>query len=81
MRKPLNVSDQEWQAVERAQNILTEYFPNVAIFVNWVGEDSLTHRGEILTGNAFAIKHHIERWLEGDFELDEEAEEEEKYDE
>jgi hypothetical protein len=63
--KPNNVSDQEWDAIERAQNILTEYFPNVAIFVNWVNDERETRHGEILTGNTFAIKHHIERWQEG----------------
>jgi hypothetical protein len=68
--KPDNVSDQEWDAIQRAQNILTEYFQNCAIFINWVAEDKQTKRIEILAGNGFALKHHINCWSDGDFDPD-----------
>jgi hypothetical protein len=72
--KPDCLADHQWEAVLKAREIITEHFEgvNLAIFLNWVNENRDTARGEILAGNEFAIKHHIERWLDGDFEsLDE----------
>ena len=73
--RPDSVNDAEWAAIEKAKQLLTEYFPNTAIFINWVNETGETKRGEILNGNTFAIKHHIECWMDGDFELDDDDEE------
>jgi len=79
--KPSVCTQEAWDALTKARAIITEYFPNVAIFVNWVCDEGLTRHGEILEGNAFAIRHHIEKYLDGDFlpdEMDNEDDQSEK---
>jgi hypothetical protein len=76
--KPDSVTDIEWEAIEKAKTILSEHFQNIALFMNWVADNGETKRGEILNGNTFALKHHIESWLDGEFEPDIDEDEEEK---
>lgn len=69
--KPESVTQEAWDALRNSMLIITEHFSNVAIFVNWVNDDGETKHGEILEGNAFALRHHIEKYLDGDFLPDE----------
>jgi hypothetical protein len=69
--KPDSVTKEAWDALTKAKAIITEHFPNIAIFVNWVNDEGETKHGEILEGNAFALRHHIEKYLDGDFLPDE----------
>jgi hypothetical protein len=55
--------------IQQATQLLTEHFENCAIFVNY-HEKETTFRGEYLSGNYFSLQHHIEGWVEGDFDED-----------
>lgn len=66
-QRPTICPQESWDALNRAKSIITEHFPNVAIFVNWVCDEGQTRHGEILDGNAFALRHHIEKYLDGEF--------------
>jgi hypothetical protein len=67
--KPENISDQEWDAVKKSVQTLTEYFPNIGIFINWVDEKEDTQHYHLLTGNTFAIEHQISKWSNDDFDM------------
>ena len=69
--KPDSVTEEAWDALKNSMLVITEHFSNVAIFVNWVSDEGQTRHGEILEGNAFALRHHIEKYLDGDFLPDE----------
>lgn len=69
--KPDSVPQEAWDALRRSMLIITEHFCNVAILVNWVDAKGETKHGEILEGNAFALRHHLEKYLDGDFLPDE----------
>ncbi len=75
LSKPKNISKNEWQEIQRAIAIITEHFPNLAIFINWVSEDGETQHAHILIGNKLALQNHIRQWSDG--ELDEEKDENE----
>jgi hypothetical protein len=73
---PPEVNDAEWTQIKKSVSLLTEHFPNIAIFINWVSEDGETKHIEILQGNEFALELHIEKWRDGDFEDNEDDEDE-----
>lgn len=54
----------EFDAIQKAKSILTEYFDNIGIFGNCVDEDGSTTRFEFLSGNWFALQYQIENWLD-----------------
>jgi hypothetical protein len=66
--KPDNVSDQEWHAIKKSIQIITEHIPNLALFMNWVSEEGETEHAFILEGNAFALENQINKWCDGDFD-------------
>jgi hypothetical protein len=51
------------EVINKAITFITEFLDsaNVCVFVNWV-EDGETLRAEVLHGNQFALKGHIEKW-------------------
>ena len=73
--KPENVTQEAWDVLTKSVESITEHFSNVAIFVNWVDEAGQTQHGHILQGNTFAIQHHINKWVDGDFEVQDEEDE------
>ena len=76
--QPENISNGEWKELKRALCIITEHFPNMALFINWVDEEGETQHAHILQGNKFAIQNHVNKWNEGVFDVDEDDEEDEK---
>lgn len=69
-KRPENVSDSEWYAIQKAIQLATEHFQNIALFVNWVDEEGETKFCHILTGNTFALQNHIDKWVDGEFDDD-----------
>ncbi len=67
-QKPDNTSAEEWEAVQKAIRIVTEYFPNIAVFLNWVDDKGATQHCHILQGNTFALQNHVCKWADGDFD-------------
>jgi hypothetical protein len=51
------------EVINKAITFITEFLDsaNVCVFVNWV-ENGETLRAEVLRGNQFALKGHIEKW-------------------
>lgn len=66
--KPENVSTEEWHAIQKSITIITEYFPNIALFVNWVDDDNETKHLHVFQGNGFALQNHINKWSDGYFD-------------
>lgn len=73
--KPENITDCEWNNLKRAIGIITEHFPNMALFINWVDDDGETQHAHILQGNKFAIQNHVDKWNSGEFDPPEEDKE------
>jgi len=63
-----------WAEINKAIGIITEHFENMALFINWVDDEGETQHCEILDGNTFALENHIDKWLDGDFLVDESQE-------
>lgn len=76
--KPPFMDDAEWQAVQKAESILTEYFQNLGIFINWVCPEGETRYYHMIRGNSFAMENHIAKWADNDFDEPEELENLEK---
>ena len=70
-QKPNNVTNEEWEAINKAIQIISEHFSNTGLFINWVDEEGETQHCEIFDGNGFALENHIEKWVDGDFLPDE----------
>jgi len=66
--RPDNIGISEWNNLQRAIGIITEHFPNMALFINWVDDDGETQHAHILQGNKFAIQNHVDKWNSGDFD-------------
>ena len=66
--KPDTITDCEWSNIQKAIGIITEHFPNLAVFFNWVDEEGETQHAHILQGNKFAIQNHVGKWVDGDFD-------------
>jgi hypothetical protein len=51
------------EVINKAITFITEFLDsaNVCVFVNWV-ENGETLRAEVMRGNQFALKGHIEKW-------------------
>jgi hypothetical protein len=75
--KPDNITGDEWRELKRAIAIVTEHFPNMALFINWESDDGDTQHAYILQGNKFALHNHIGKWVDGEFDPPEQQEEEE----
>ena len=76
-QKPANIGNCEWKNIQRAIGIITEHFPNMALFINWVDDEGETQHAYILQGNKFALHNHIGKWVDGDFDPPEQQDEEE----
>jgi len=67
--KPENLSDQAWAAIKKSIQILTEYFPNIGLFINWVNDKEDTQHYQLLTGNTLAVEHQISKCSNDDFDM------------
>lgn len=67
-QKPDNLSDQEWIAIKKSIQLITEHIPNLALFINWVSDSGETEHAFILHGNAFALENQLNKWCDGDFD-------------
>jgi hypothetical protein len=72
--RPETITECEWNNLQKAIGIITEHFSNLAVFINWVDEDGETQHAHILQGNKFAIQNHVGKWVDGDFDPDDEQE-------
>jgi hypothetical protein len=73
--KPDNIGISEWRNLQKAIGTITEHFPNMALFINWVDDDGETQHAHILQGNMFAIQNHVDKWNNGEFDpLDDDEE-------
>lgn len=66
--QPENIGKSEWKNLQRAIGIITEHFPNMALFINWVDDEGETQHAHILQGNKFAIQNHVDKWHNGEFD-------------
>lgn len=69
--KPYNVTNEGWEAVNKAVALITEHYENMALFINWVDDAGETQHCEVLDGNGFALENHIDKWVDGEFLPDE----------
>jgi hypothetical protein len=78
--KPTFIDASEWQAIKKASSLLTEYFENVGLFINWVDDTGETRYYHAMLGNAFALENHVHKWADKDFDEDGENQSEEEED-
>lgn len=74
--RPHIITECEWNNLQKAISIITEHFPNLAVFINWVDDEGETQHTHILQGNKFAIQNHVGKWVDGDFDLNDDDEKE-----
>ena len=72
LTKPENIGSPEWEDVLKSIRSMTEHFPNLGLFLNWVDEEGKTQHHQILLGNAFALENQIGKWVDGDFDSENE---------
>jgi hypothetical protein len=41
-QKPNNVTNEEWEAINKAIQVISEHFSNTGLFINWVDEEGET---------------------------------------
>ena len=71
LTKPENIGSAEWDDVLKSIRSMTEHFPNLGLFLNWVDEQGKTQHCHIFQGNDFALQNHIGKWVDGDFDPEE----------